>query len=114
MKNYIILALLVITSFSLFAQEAEEYQLTGEQIKKEDGQIRLKCNAINLDHQVSIKKVEGSDAGFWISGKKGKIQEFQDKSDAVDFAMAPGIYWIYPHLEQNKKRAKVTVTFRRD
>lgn len=101
------------TAFTLCAQE-QKMQVTGKQIKTEDNEIRLKCNSINLRHDASIKEIRGGSAGFWISGKYGKIKEFRNTSEAVGFALSPGIYWVYPHLEQNSDEASVTVKFRQD
>lgn len=116
MRIKLIVLLLLLIPFYGIAQGDDQKQLVvkGKQIRTEEGDIRLKCNAIELKHKASIVEVSGENAGFWISGKKGKIKEYKDKSMASGFALSPGIYWVYPHLRQNQNKAIVVVKFKRD
>ena len=109
----LILALLM-GSISLFAQD-EKLMVSGSQQITEDNKVRLKCNGIHLKHEAEIEHVEGDNfAGFWITGRRDTVREWKNISYAEGFALSPGLYWVYPHLRQNSKKATVKVYFRKD
>ena len=105
----ILVTVLSILSFSIVTK-GQDYTVTGTQIRERGTyNIQLKCKGYELDSTRTIANVSGNNAGFWISGKNGKIKDFDSQKDAVGFTLDPGIYWFYPHLRENKSNATVTI-----
>ncbi len=106
--KYIILIITVLFSLNASAQKVT---LKGEQkISKTTNKPILECTPIKLTSSMKISDTEGNCCGFWIQKGSETIHKFSKKDDAIGVTLQPGIYYVYPYLEKNKKSSYIIIT----
>lgn len=107
--SHILLYLIIL--FSIGNVSAQTIELVGEQIKKiEDSIPILLCTPVKITKSMKITKVTGNCNEFWIQKDSETIHRFINFIDPIGMILAPGIYYAYPKLKNETKKADIKVT----
>lgn len=124
-KEAVLFILLILLganpALSLFALEAKEFTVTGEQIVStgNKNEMSLFCPLIVIPQgKVGvITNIVCDGLSFWITDKSKQqtIASFKDPNKAVGYQLKSGSYYAYPSLQYNQlgrplAKAKVTLT----
>ncbi len=93
---------------------SQELTLSGTQHRETlQSNPKQSCTPVKLTGKMVISNVEGDCKGFWIQKGSITVFKFENKEDAIGTKLAPGVYYVYPYLEKQKKDANVTITIKR-
>ena len=110
-KRILFFVLVVVASIGY----SQDVTITGKQIKEN---IRTKptqlCTPVKITGKMKVSEVEGDCTGFWIQKGSETVYKFDNKKDALGTILTPGVYYVYPYLETDKKKANVTITIVRN
>jgi hypothetical protein len=100
----------MIFTISLSAQVVK---ISGTQTKGSAAKnAELKCNPVTITKTLTITKIEGDCAGFWITKGSDIVFRFYDNKTPIGTQLVAGTYYIYPNLKANKNTASVTVSLK--
>ncbi len=118
MKNKKLLPQIIFFSLIFFLSVGLSFaqtSLSGTQTRGSAGNnAELSCTPINLAKTVTINKVTGDNAGFWIQKDGVAIMKFWNPNDqgVIGKKLDKGTYYVFPNLKANHNKATVTLYFK--
>lgn len=105
------LIVVIILLFGILCISAQTIVIIGNQkIVSGTNNPELKCTPVKITKAMKITKIEGDCKGFWIQKGSLTTHKFKKMDDAIGTKLKPGIYYVYPYLNENAKKAKIEVT----
>jgi len=111
MKNtvkviFALASLLILFTCTSYAQT----ELMGEQTRGHGSDATLRCDGIQLNGIVTIVKVSGLNAGFWITDQYNTVlYNCDNMTKGVGVKLNPGTYFVYPNLVEGHDKAYITL-----
>ncbi|MDO9510603.1 MAG: hypothetical protein Q7J34_02485 [Bacteroidales bacterium] len=110
MKNLLIT--LIFVAFAGFGLQAQTVKISGEQTRGHGSNAKLSSVAVTINKTMSIDKVEGNCAGFWIQQGSVITHKFYDVTSPIGTTLKAGTYTIYPNIKDKQNSANVTITLK--
>jgi hypothetical protein len=103
---------ILILSFAIY--QTQDMTITGKQAKETSrGKPKQSCTPVKISAKMMVSEVDGKCKGFWIQKGSETVYKFDNKEDAIGTTLTPGIYYVYPYLEDDENKATVTITIKR-